>query len=118
MTPRIASTSSVAHSPRLHPDRRSIAVTTGENTATLKTETKSTSRASAIDTNAQATARIVRIEIETTTSRRPASAAPGDDSAAVTCASCTARSIGAPAMTCHHANSVIERPAATLVWAR
>ena len=73
MTITIPSTSTVEHSPRLQPNRRSIAVTTGERTATLKTETKITRRTFAIDASAHATAttpatsRIVRIEIETST---------------------------------------------------
>ena len=93
MTITIPSTSTVEHSPRLQPNRRSIAVTTGERTATLKTETKITSRTFAIDASAHATAtapatsRIVRIDIETSTSRRPASLAPESGSAATICVS-------------------------------
>ena len=76
MTTMIASTSSVEHTRRLQPSRRSIAVATGERTATPKTETKMTSRTLLIDASdaptatTSATNRIVRIEIETPTSRR------------------------------------------------
>ena len=93
MTITIPSTSTVEHSRRLQPNRRSIQVTTGKRTATLKTETKITSRTFAIDASAHAmatapaTSRIVRIEIETSTPRRPVSLAPEEDSAAAICAS-------------------------------
>jgi hypothetical protein len=74
----IASTSTVEHHPRLHPNRRSIALTTGERTATLKSDTRITRRMFAIDASAQAMAtapatnRIVWIEIETLISDREA----------------------------------------------
>ena len=89
MTITIASTSTVEHSPRLQPSRRSIAVTTGERTATLKTETKITSRTFAIDASAHATAttpatsRIVRTDIETSTSDRRVRVPAGDGSATI-----------------------------------
>ena len=82
MTITIPSTSTVEHSARLQPNRRSIAFTTGKRTATLKTETKIMSRTSATETSAHATAtvaatsRIVRIDIEASTSGRPVSLAP------------------------------------------
>src|SRR5581483_9556772 len=55
-TTTTASTSTVEQSPRLQPNRRSIAVTTGERTATLKTETRITSSTLAIDASAHAIA--------------------------------------------------------------
>ena len=58
MTITIPSTSTVEHSARLQPNRRSIAFTTGKRTATLKTETKIMSRTSVIETSAQATATV------------------------------------------------------------
>ena len=67
----IVSTSTAADSLRLQRSRRSIALTTGERTATLKMETKMTRRTFAIDASAHATAttpatsRIVRIDTET-----------------------------------------------------
>ena len=79
ITSTIASTSTAAASPRLQPDR-SIAFTTGNRTATLKTETKMARRTSATEASAHATAtatatsKIVLIEIESSTSRRPVSA--------------------------------------------
>jgi hypothetical protein len=85
----IPSTSTVEHRPRLQPSRSSIAVTTGERTATPKMETKITSRMLPIDASAHAmatapaTSRIVRIEIETSISPRPVSVAPEEVSAAV-----------------------------------
>jgi hypothetical protein len=82
MTTTIASTSTVEHSPRLQPKRRSIALTSGERTATLKSETKIMRRTFAIDASAQATAampatsRIVRIVIEIAIAGRSVSRAP------------------------------------------
>ena len=79
MTTMIASTSSVEHTRRLQPSRRSIPVANGERTATPKPETKMTSRTLLIDAIEAPTAttmaanRIVRIEIETPISRRPPS---------------------------------------------
>ena len=76
MTTMIASTSSVEHTRRLQPSRRSIPVANGERTATPKPETKMTSRTLLIDAieaptaTTMATDRIVRIEIETPISRR------------------------------------------------
>ncbi len=76
MTTMIASTSSVEHTRRLQPSRRSIPVANGERTATPKPETKMTSRTLLIDAietptaTTTATNRIVRIEIETPISRR------------------------------------------------
>jgi hypothetical protein len=76
MTRTIPNTSTIEHIRRLHPSRRSIAVATGERTATLKTETNKRSRTLLIDTSAvpaamtTATSRIVRTEIETPNSRR------------------------------------------------
>jgi hypothetical protein len=90
MTIAIASTSSVEHSRRLQPNRRSIQVTTGKRTAVLKMETKTTSRTFAIDASAHATAataatrRIVWIEIVTSTFERPVCLAAAADSIAVT----------------------------------
>ena len=49
MTTMIASTSSVEHTRRLQPSRRSIPVANGERTATPKPETKMTSRTLLID---------------------------------------------------------------------
>ena len=81
----IPNSSTVAHNPRLHRRRCSIASTTGENTAMLKVETKITSKTSAIETRAHAiattatTSRIVRTEIETSTSGRLPSPADEED---------------------------------------
>ena len=78
MRTMIASTSSVEHTRRLQPSRRSIPVANGERTAP-KPETKMTSRTLLIDAIEAPTAttmaanRIVRIEIETPISRRPPS---------------------------------------------
>ncbi len=79
------------NSPWLQPNRRSIAVTTGERTATPKSDTKITRRTFAIDASAQATAampattRIVQRESETLTSRPPVSRVPEAGSATVIC---------------------------------
>ncbi len=72
-------TSSVAHRALLQRRRRSIAVATGERTATLKTDTRMISSALPIDASAPATATMpaatssVRTEMDTTTSGRPVS---------------------------------------------
>jgi hypothetical protein len=95
MTITTPSTSTAAHRPRLQPHRRSIAVTTGERTATLKTETKMRRRTFAIDATAQAIATapaistIVRIDIEISMLRRPVPppAREEDDPAALICPS-------------------------------
>ena len=93
ITSTIASTSTVEHRPRLQPNRRSIAVTTGERTATLKSDTKMTRRTLEIEASAHATAAtpatssIVRRESETLTSRPPVSLVPESGSATVTCSS-------------------------------
>jgi hypothetical protein len=87
MTSTITSTSRVEHSFRLQPDRRSIAVTTGERTATLRTETRITRMTFVIDASAHAiaaaavTSRIVRTDTETSTFVRSSPAE--DDPAAV-----------------------------------
>ena len=73
MTITIPRTSTVEHSPRLQPRRRSIAVATGESTATPRTDTKIMSRALPMDASAPATATIpaatssVRIDMDTST---------------------------------------------------
>ena len=93
MTIKIPRTSSVAQTPRLQPSRRSIAPTTGDRTATLKMETKITRRMLPIEasahavTTAPAISRSVRIDIETSTSRRPVLLTSDGDSAAVICPS-------------------------------
>ena len=75
----IPRTSTVEHSALLQRRRRSIAVATGERTATLKTDTKMISSALPIDASAPATATMpaatssVRTEMDTTTSGRPVS---------------------------------------------
>ena len=75
-TPRattIPRTSTVEHSARLQPRRRSIAVATGERTATPRTDTRIMSRALPIDASAPATATIpaatssVRTDMDTST---------------------------------------------------
>ncbi len=82
----VASTSTVEHTARFQVSRRSIAPTTGERTATLKTETRISSRTSPIEASAQAratatlTSRIVRIGKKTSTSRRLVSPATEADS--------------------------------------
>jgi hypothetical protein len=75
MTTTIPDTSTSEHTRRLQPRRRSIAVATGERTATPKTETNRRSTTLLIDASAApaamttATSRIVRIEIRTPSSR-------------------------------------------------
>jgi hypothetical protein len=82
MTPRtvkIPSRRTVEQTARLQLRRRSIAVATGERTATLKTDTRMMSRTLPIDASANASATppaarsSVRTEIATTTSGRPVS---------------------------------------------
>ena len=76
MTTTIASMSTVEQTRRLQPSRRSIALASGKSTVTLKAETNRRSRTSRIDASAApaatttAVSRIVRIEIETPSSRR------------------------------------------------
>ena len=75
----IPRTSTVEHSARLQRRRRSIAVATGERTATLKKDTKMISSALPIDASAPASATMpaakssVRTDMDTTTSGRPVS---------------------------------------------
>ena len=89
----IASRSTAEDSLRLQRSRRSIALTTGERTATLKRETKMTRRTLAIDASAHATAttpaisRIVRIDTETSSWVRRACPAGEEASPAVICSS-------------------------------
>jgi hypothetical protein len=81
----IPSTSTAAHSLLLHRSRRSIAVTTGERTAMLNTETKMTSRTLAIDVSAHPTAmtpatrRIVRTDTEISSALRSRSPTRDED---------------------------------------
>jgi hypothetical protein len=76
---------------RLQPSRRSIAVTTGERTAMLKTETKMTSRTLAIDVSAHpmatrpATIRIVRVDTEISRSARSLVPTRDEDAAVAVC---------------------------------
>jgi hypothetical protein len=75
VTTTIPRTSTEEHSPRLHGRRRLMASTTGARTAALKTATKISSRTWPIDASAQAsatatpTSRIVRMEMNTASSR-------------------------------------------------
>ena len=79
MAMTVPRTSTVEHNALLQRRRRSIAVATGERTATLKTDTKMISSALPIDASAPATATMpaatssVRTEMDTTTSGRPVS---------------------------------------------
>jgi hypothetical protein len=72
----MATTSTTDERRRLQRSRRSIAVTTGESTATLKVDTKRTRRTLAMDVSAHATAttpatrRIVLTDSETSSSVR------------------------------------------------
>jgi hypothetical protein len=121
MTTTIANTSTIEHTRRLQPRRRSIAVAIGERTATLKTETNKRSRTLLIDTSAApaatttATSPIVRIEIRTPSSRRRVSRefppVPSATAASAWLASIGIVATGASLWAGFTAHSVPQRPA-------